>query len=73
MNDNLIYNVLDKLEKIAIAFAKINSLIKKDRKKRIKKDKKLGKLNKKSGVFVLKKLKKQKGARFHKRNIATNN
>ena len=73
MNDKLIYDVLDKFEKVAIKFAKINSIIKKDRKKRIKKDKKLGKLNKKSGVFVLKKLKKQKGAKFHKRNNATNN
>ena len=73
MQDNKLYDVLDKIEKAAIKLAKINGFIKKDRKKRLKQDKKLGKLNKKTGVFVLKKLKKQKGAKFHKRHDVPNN
>ena len=67
MKDNKIYEALDKVEKAAIKLTKINGFIKRDRKKRLKQDKKFGKLNKKTGVFVLKKLKKQKGAKFHKK------
>lgn len=73
MKENKIYEALDKIEKIAIRIAKINGFVKKDRKKRLKQDKKLGKLNKKTGLFVLKKLKHQKGARFHKRLNIPNN
>ena len=73
MKDNKIYAVLDKLEKVATRLAKINGFIKKDRNKRIKKDKKHGKLNKKTGFFVLKKLKKQKGAKLYKRHNVSDN
>ena len=65
--DEKIYNALDKLEKLATKVAKANQLIKKGRKKAERKDKKLYKLNKKTGALVLRKHKKQKTAKRMKR------
>ena len=66
--DEKIYNALDKLEQFAIRIAKINRLIDKGRKKTKKKEKKLCKVNKKTGVLMLKKEKKQKAAKLVKRH-----
>ena len=65
--DEKIYNVLDKAERLAIKLAKINRLINKGRKKTKKKEKKLCKVNKKTGALMLKKEKKQKVAKHMKR------
>ena len=67
MEDKKIYDALDKAEKIAKKLARINQFLRINRKIRQNKDKKLGRFNKKTGVFVLKKAKKEKGARAHKR------
>ena len=68
MEDKKIYDALDRAEKIAITLAKINKLFKARRKKQIKKDKKIYKLNKKTGILVNKKAKRQKVAKLHKRH-----
>ena len=65
--DEKIYRVLDVAEKIAIKLARLNGYFKKARKKGKKKDKKLGKLKKKTGLVVLKKDKKAKKQRALKR------
>ncbi len=65
--DEKIYDTLDKLEKVAVKLAGINKIIKKERKKSKKKAKKRYKLNKKTGVLVMKKAKRQKGAKLMKR------
>lgn len=68
MEDKKIYDALDRAEKIAITLAKINKLFKARRKRQIKKDKKIYKFNKKTGILVNKKAKRQKGAKLHKRH-----
>ncbi|MBR2336046.1 MAG: hypothetical protein IKA62_07490 [Clostridia bacterium] len=65
--DEKIYDKLEKLEKIAIKLAGINKILKKERKKSKKKAKKRYKLNKKTGLLVMKKAKRQKGAKLMKR------
>ena len=67
MEDKKIYDALDKAEKIAIKLARINQFLKVNRKRCKNRDKKIGKINKKTGVFVFKKAKKEKGAKLHKR------
>ena len=63
-----IYKILDIAERIAISLVKVNSFIKKKKKKQKKKYKKCGKVNKKTGNFMLKKKpKKAKKAKFYKR------
>ena len=67
LEDKDIYDALDKVEKFAIRLAKVNRLFKARRKRQKKKDKKICKVNKKTGALVYKKIKKQKGAILHKR------
>lgn len=58
--DEVIYNILDKLERIAIFVADANKKKKKKAKKTKKTNKKLYKINKKTGVMSLKKIKPDK-------------
>lgn len=62
-----IYKLLDTAEKIAIALVKYNEKRKKAAKKKRKKFKKVGKLDKKSGNWVLKKQKPEKPQKPMKR------
>ena len=62
-----IYKLLDTAEKIAIALVKYNEKRKKAAKKKKKKYKKVGKLDKKSGNWVLKKQKPEKPQKPMKR------
>ena len=65
--DEKIYNALDKVERFLQKLAKINHIIRNRKKNLDKKNKRIYKLNKKTGVLVLKKSKKQKNAKPIKR------
>ena len=60
-----IYNALNTAEKIAVKLAQINQILKKSKKK---KNKKLGKVDKRTGTLILKGQKKQKNAKALKRH-----
>lgn len=63
-----IYSFLDAAEKVVNVIVKVNSKLKKKKKKQKKVYKKYGKVNKKTGHFMLKKKpKKAKKAKFYKR------
>ena len=59
-----IYNALNTAEKVAVKLAQINQILKKSRKK---KNKKLGKVDKRTGTLILKKSKKEKAEKTIKR------
>ena len=59
-----IYNALNTAEKIAVKLAQINQILKKSRKKN---NKKLGKVDKRTGTLILKKEKKEKVQKSMKR------
>ena len=61
-----IYNILNVAEKIAVKAAQIHHIIKKSAKKKKQKNKKLGKIDKKTGTLILKKEKKQKKLKRYK-------
>ena len=62
-----IYRFLDAAEKIAIKLAALNKKRKAAAKKQLKKDKKIGKIDKRTGALILKKQKSQKVQKPQKR------